>query len=162
LRREFLINVIDSYNAAKKIRRLLRARARQHNPATNSIDVIRAIYDDEMQSLVAAQLEFETLEYIAQSNLELFPTTEIARNLSSIEKYLGKLVDEYEKHNRQADTLPLDKLGTLEEFIGEKGKNFDEKFKKPFRNVVAELQRLIVTNVQTGNSTASGRGAAGS
>jgi hypothetical protein len=119
LRREFLTRAIDAYNAAKKVRRLLRARARQHDQVTNMIQIRGVIYDEQMQLLADAQLRLETLKHLAESDFSLFPG--IATALESMEEYLGEIVKEYEEKNLsftgQPPALPLASLGEVEEFM---------------------------------------------
>jgi hypothetical protein len=147
LQRQLLRDVIQAYNGAKKVRRLVRAKARD-----KSMNVRAQPYDEQMQILLDIQLSFEAFKHQAQANPQLFPPSSgVQAGLDKIEKYLNKIVDEYETHlssftGRPAATLPLAQLGALEEFIAERRANtdFDKRFKGAFHDVVAGLQKLII------------------
>jgi hypothetical protein len=88
-----LEEVIQAYNEAKKVRRLLRAKAR--DKSTKDALVLTQPYGEQMLILLDTQLDFEALKTQAQSNLQLFPANSgVETELASIEKYLNKIVDE--------------------------------------------------------------------
>jgi hypothetical protein len=145
LQRQLLMEVVEAYNGAKKVRRLVRANARIN-------DSIRAQpYDEQMRSLLEVQLTFESLKHQAEANPQLFPKNSgVCAALDSIEKYLNKIVDEYEKKfslfaGGQAK-LPAAQFDKLQEFIADHraGADFDKFLKSAFHNVVAALQKLII------------------
>ncbi|SDI38748.1 hypothetical protein SAMN04487926_11623 [Paraburkholderia steynii] len=142
LQREFLKDVIQAYNAAKKVRRLLRARA------IHKGIVYKEAYDEHMQALMDIQLEFEAFR-IRTENQTLFPGLE--GKLKSIEEYLGNVLRDYERYFSsfagQPPTHPLAPLQNLEEFTAsfKPMTRFSEQFKKPFHEIVDALQNLIVT-----------------
>jgi hypothetical protein len=145
LQRQLLIEVVQAYNGAKKVRRLVRAKARAN-------DLIRGEpYDEQMESLLDIQLNFESLKHQAEANPQLFPINSGVRNaLESIETYLNRIMDEYEKKLSlfagAPATLPLAQLGELKEFIADHraGTDFDKFLKGAFHNLVAALQKLII------------------
>jgi hypothetical protein len=152
LQRKLLREVIQAYNDAKKVRRLLRAKARDERAMKDT--VIRAQpYDEQMQVLLDIQLDFEAFKHqAAQSNPGLFPADSgVHAGLDSIEKYLNEIVGEYETHfslftGGPPPTLPLAQLRKLQDFIAKRkdGSDFDKRFKGPFHSVVAALQKLII------------------
>lgn len=145
LQRQLLMEVVEAYNGAKKVRRLVRANARVN-------DSIRAQpYDEQMKSLLEVQLAFESLKHQAEANAQLFPKNSgVWSALDSIEKYLNKIVDEYERKfslfaGGQAK-LPVAQFGELQEFIADRraGAEFDKFLKSAFHDLVAALQKLII------------------
>ena len=151
LQRQLLREVIQAYNDAKRVRRLLRAKARD-NPAMKDTLVRAQPYDEQMQILLDVQLDFEAFKHQAQSNSLLFPADSgVQADLDSIEKYLNEIVGEYETHfslftGGPPPTLPLARLCKLKDFIAKRqdGTHFDKRFKGPFHSVVAALQKLII------------------
>jgi len=78
------------------------------------------------------------------------PSSGLAADLASIEKYLNHIIDEYERNfslfTGQTPTLPLASFGRLKEFIGQIQRNgdFDTNFKGAFHKAVASLEELII------------------
>jgi hypothetical protein len=148
LQRKLLEEVIQAYNEAKKVRRLLRAKAR--DKSTKDALVLTQPYGEQMLIFLDTQLDFEALKTQAQSNLQLFPENSgVETELASIEKYLNKIVDEYETCFPSLVGKPspeLAQLPKLQEFIAkrEDGTDFDKCFKDAFHRVVAALQKLII------------------
>ncbi|RQS10089.1 hypothetical protein DIE07_14370 [Burkholderia sp. Bp9002] len=103
-----------------------------------------------MQALIVIQLDFEAFKHRTENNPKLFPSKSIACALKSIEDYLGDVIGDYEAQflffSGQPPMRPLAFLRNLQEFIGPFKSHgpFDERFKKPFHMVVAELQNLII------------------
>ena len=125
LQLKFYNDFSQAYNDGKEIRRFLRARARKRvdNPEEKAIHIKTAQYDELMQKLTTLQLKFEFLHDEVISNKDLFSATGEAErlivNLENIEKYLNKMVGEYEKcfelyPNQyfidEVSYFPLDKL----------------------------------------------------
>jgi hypothetical protein len=139
LQRKLLEEVIQAYNKVKRVRRLLRAKARDKP----------TLYDEQMLVLLDTQLDFEAFELQAQSNPQLFPAnSRVEADLDSIEKYLNKIVDEYTSCPSLAGgpSPALAQLPRLQEFIAKRkdGTDFDTCLKKAFHRVVATLQKLII------------------
>src|SRR5439155_18473155 len=112
LQRQLLTEVVEAYNAAKKVRRLLRAKATKYPPAT-IVSVVQAQpYDEQMLALMDTQLNFEQLERRAESNPHLFPTdTKLAVNLDLTGKYLNKILSEYaDEFSKFSGEPPTQKL----------------------------------------------------
>lgn len=164
LQHKFYNDFIQAYDSAKKIRRLLRSRARilSQDAGTNSeAIVIKTLrYDEQMQVLTNVQLQFEFFCEEVQSNRHLFSGVDELKNLSQdlkkIESYLNKIVGEYEDCYKSlpnqsfiddVPTIPIKNLPKLGEFIGkyENATSFKTEFKKPAKNVVAGLQKLLTS-----------------
>jgi hypothetical protein len=146
LQRQFLTDSVAAYNAAKKTRRLLRAKAIER-PS----QVHREPYDEQMQALMDAQLAFEALAERVRASPTLFPGLE--PDLDAIEKYLGGILKEYaaclSQFTGSPPTLVLTSAPDLAEFTDSyrPGSPFDVRFKQPFDRVTKTLQRLITDEV---------------
>jgi hypothetical protein len=141
LQREFLSESVRTYNAAKKARRLLRAKA------IESGAVHRDAYDNQMQDLMDAQLGFESFVERVEASPALYPG--LKNDFKVMEEYLDEILDEYSKNlfkfSGSPPTLPLKSLSQLEKFVASytTGSAFDTKFKRPFDRVTTALQNLI-------------------
>ncbi|AOK20288.1 hypothetical protein WT26_31465 [Burkholderia cepacia] len=152
LQSQILREVVQAYNAAKKVRRLLRAKAVQcTDQAASSFIICQESYDKQMQVLVDIQLDFEAFKIRVENNPRIFPSDSgLAEVMNSIEQYLGNVVGEYEEYSwsfgGQSPTRPLTSLQHLHEFVMKfkRGGAFDMEFKKPFHKVVGALQDLII------------------
>lgn len=154
LQRKFRTEFIQSYNAAKSIRRLLRARARTVTDINGlKVEVIKlSPYDRQMQKLVHVQLQFETLKEEAESQKDLFsgvPELQaLDQTLETIESYLNLIVGEYEgsyKLFHKGDLQPISEFKNLAEFIGPyaSAKDFKTKFKEPAKQIVGGILKLL-------------------
>jgi hypothetical protein len=141
LQRGLLTESIETYNAAKKARRLLRAKA------IKSGQVYRDAYDEQMQALMDGQLGFESFVERVRASPALFPGLET--DFAAIEMYLNKILDEYSDRLSQfagsPPPLPLTSTPKLEEFVASynRGSAFDTEFKRPFDRITEALQSLI-------------------
>lgn len=154
LLRELRKNIIQAYNEAKGVRRILRGAARCYLPNQNETIITREPYDKQMQALISTQLQFETLKVEVDSLSTLFSgkidLTILLSNLVYIEKYLNDIIGEYEdlykNYPYDAPTIPISKLPKLGEFIG-KYKNaidFQEKFQEPAHQLIRlDLRNLL-------------------
>lgn len=147
LQREFHSEFIQTYNATKKVRRLLRARAGFTMTALDAES-----YDEQMQHLIDAQLNFEFFVYRARSNPDLFSNVSLAPDLERMEKYLNGIINEYESKfsdfAKRQETIPVDsQFSKLKEFIGStpSAKDFKSDFKDCFHKVVVELEKLMTS-----------------
>ena len=108
-----LSRAMACYSQSKKARRLLRARALEHHDGLTI--VLANQYDQYMDLINDAQLELENLARDVQNSAPAFSSADtIVKHLRSMEKYLSKIIGEYEK-NRGLSTMADGKL-TLEEF----------------------------------------------
>lgn len=166
LQRKFYNDFIQAYNSAKKIRRLLRARARIKSD-NKLIEIRRLTYDEQMQSLIDVQLKFEFFCEEVKGNPSLFPivfeeteTETLFTKLEKIEKYLNVIVDEYENCYSsfpeillvdESMSIPIIKLKRLAEYIGKYryAKEFKSNFKKPADEIMEGLQKLLTSEIET-------------
>jgi hypothetical protein len=106
--RSVLQDTLHNYHEVKRARRLLRARVWARDPG-DRIDL--RVYDEQLERINDAQLNFETLKRTALAiDDERIRTTHLASRLEAVEKYLNQLVDEYERKRRliepSADQTP--------------------------------------------------------
>jgi hypothetical protein len=140
---DLLNESVRTYNAAKKARRLLRAKAIE--PVVHLVH--RDAYDNQMQDLMDAQLGFESFVERVKANPVLFPGLEV--DFVEIQSYLNKILDQYInclfKFSGSPPTLPLTSLSELKDFVApyKKGSAFDTNFKRPFDRITKALQSLI-------------------
>jgi membrane protein implicated in regulation of membrane protease activity len=155
LQGKFRVGFLQSYNAAKSVRRLLRATARTITEVNGTTtEVIKlSPYDRQMQKLVQVQLQFETLKEEAESEEALFTGVPELQNLQgtleTIEKYLNRIVSEYEDSSKlfhSGDPQPLAEFPRLAEFIGpyESATDFKTEFKKPAKEIVKGILKLLL------------------
>jgi len=151
LQRQFLADLVEVYQAAMKVRRLLQAKAREHIPATTVMLVHANPYEEQMLALLDVHLDFQSLESRAETiSLSRPITAKLAANLRSIDKYFNDIVSEYADHfsafTGQPTTRQLNELGHVADFIAKYNpeSTFAIAFRKPFRAAVATLQGVII------------------
>jgi hypothetical protein len=144
LQKKFYNDFVQTYKETKKVRRLLRARARKSVDA--GIMIKTSEYDFLMKELTVIQLKCEFLKDEVKCNPELFgmidnpvkvdatQTATVSEYLASplyqhlkiVENYLNKLVSEYEKrfvdfpgeyYLSEVEFLNLDSMEKLKDFI---------------------------------------------
>jgi len=153
LLQKIYLDLIQEYNAAKRVRRLLRATARCLPPNQNDsekIMIMTAPYDKQMQILIGVQLQFETFIDQVDSNPTLFSTqttNTLKTELSCIEKYVNDIIGEYEDlYKINPDTTSqlasIDKLPKLKEFIGKY--SYADRFKEDFKHPAHEVMRILL------------------
>ena len=165
LLRKLYSNIVQAYNAAKKVRRLLRGSAQCISPGQTEIMIMIEPYDKQMQALVDVQLHFEFIIAEIDSNPTLFPgpvwqdtkkQDSIISKLNDIEHYLNVIVKEYEdlykKRPNATPTLPISELERLEEFMSKEVK--DNKFFTSARDVRKALHNLLTS--EESNQTKKG------
>jgi len=151
LQRQFLADLVEVYQAAMKVRRLLQAKAREHIPATTVMLVHANPYEEQMLALLDVHLDFQSLESRAETiSLSRPITAKLAANPRSIDKYFNEIVSEYADHfsafTGQPPTRQLNELGHVADFIAKYNpeSTFAIAFRKPFRAAVATLQGVII------------------
>ena len=93
LQRQFLADLVEVYQAAMKVRRLLQAKAREHIPATTVMLVHANPYEEQMLALLDVHLDFQSLESRAETiSLSRPITAKLAANPRSIDKYFNEIV----------------------------------------------------------------------
>jgi hypothetical protein len=150
LQRELRTEVVRAYHNAKKIRRLLRAKAREYLPDTVTTILHPDPYNQQMELLIDTQLEFEFFVDRVRSNPGLFSgAANLLTNLEKVERYLNQLVGEYED-SRSIFSLhqgrpTLSCFQYLEEFIGpyKLAAAFKSDLKEPLKDVISQLETLV-------------------
>jgi hypothetical protein len=152
--REMYSDLLVAYNKAKKVRRVLRARAIKLEPAGTSqrIQVILGSeYDAHMSDLIDAQLTFETYAKLAEDRLLWFEEAgALAGPLRNIEGYLNKIIKEYTTNYKTFEgdppCKPLSELLDLKEFIGpyRESREFRTQFQDAFRDTLKELGKALL------------------
>ena len=91
---ETLNRITSSYNSSKRARRNARALGLLSAGERMTVDA----YDKCMADVNDAQLELESIGDDVRGNTRDFPSgAEIAKHLDAMERYLGKMVSEYEE-----------------------------------------------------------------
>ena len=162
LQRKLYNDFVQAYNDGKKIRRFLRARTRMLSVNENekAIMIKTVRYDELMKELTILQLKFESFWEEVNANQSIFSrpgdVTTLSDNLEKIEKYLNKIVGEYEDrfysypnqfYIDKVSFMPLNKLTILQEFIAKykDAKQFEEQFKKAFKKVTEVLLKELTS-----------------
>jgi hypothetical protein len=127
--RGLLTRTMAGYANAKRARRLLRARGLTvPYPATldGSGDVLLEAYDQQLERVNDAQLEFEdVIKEIGNNRGAFSQPQQLIDALSAMEQYLGALISEYEKNRYLFAGAPpkrfLRDLSALRDFVGPSG-----------------------------------------
>jgi len=144
--------LVSAYNDTKRVRRLLRARvlrAAEAHASAESTSIMASEYDTQMETLLDAQLEFESIERRMEGNPTLFDTARLDESLESIRGYLHDTLGEYEDQRTEFDGDPprrrLSELPKLTAFLGEYGwdPEYSREFGTPFREVLKCLRDEI-------------------
>jgi hypothetical protein len=143
LQREFYEGLFKAYNTAKKVRRVLRAKAHLRDEKK----IAMAPYNELMGQLIDSQLQFELLKKLApivfykvDDSIDEYVSVRCA--LETIEKYLNHIVDEYEHKYEDAESKSISELKWLEGFIGKSGN--DSLFKTEFTTPVHAVRDKVV------------------
>jgi hypothetical protein len=150
LQREIHGALITGYNDAKRVRRLLRARARSGVDA-NIID--RGEYDTQLEALSSAQLSIEFATRRIELNRTVFPHAEDLRAaLKAVGAYLNTIVDEWEDlRPKSAAATPfiITTLPALDAFLRHYNDSpaFRDGFKKPFDIALRLIEEALADDV---------------
>ncbi len=145
-REEFLRTILrratSSYAAVKKARRVLRARALRQE--ANGKIVLTSAYDEQVDVINDAQLDFENLQGdVDNTRPALSRPDEIIAQLHAVDEYLGELIKEYETERPgftvEGSAKQLAEFRWLQDFLDHKGNLFTGKVVHPFHDV----QRLL-------------------
>jgi predicted nucleic acid-binding protein len=138
------------YSRAKGARRLLRA-----NVGLENTIIATKKYDELLQEVSDVQLGLERYKRQAESGVKtlLLPAS-LFRELESMEKYLGRLVKEYESVLRSSDdSIPLANLPRLRDFIGRYGESeFRSAFAQPYDTAARTVAEQIDKDLPGGAS----------
>jgi hypothetical protein len=145
LYRKFLKEFLFAYNSAKRIRRILRARALSADKSMIKIET----YNEQMMALINVQLRFEYLKKEAENTDLFLRAKDIALYLYSIESCLNDIIDEYERKNitmSNNDTYKLIDLKYLKDFIAHprESKFFAPMFFEP-SDLILEIMLKLLT-----------------
>jgi len=170
--RELHNDIVKTYNGVKKVRRLLRAKARDRIIQEDAYQILAKPYGKQLIALNDLQLDFEYFKFVVKNHPSLFsrrdylekeegtshekvqPTNKenlnLETDLKSMEGYLHDIVKEYEDHFLEvfkAGVMKLERLHFLNEFLSRKDdeKEFNQEFKMPFHRVAVYLERLVVS-----------------
>jgi hypothetical protein len=133
----------QSYSAVKRARRLLRARALRQQDHVRLI--LTSVYDELMDVVNDAQLDFENLRRDVENSRPAFSSPDqLVIYMGAIDEYLGKLMKEYERERpgftEEISTKHLAQFAQLGDFLGPaKESLFLTGVVHPFHDV----QRLI-------------------
>jgi hypothetical protein len=142
-RKETLGSLATAYSDVKRARRNLRAKTEIAQDATDE-QLAYAAYDAQLSAINDTQLALE----VVKRELDVFSTAfdapePLAERVRAMEKYLGKLVDEYEQALRQyrrATHIPVAKLVRLSAFVGHGDHGDFAGFSEAFHDALALLQ----------------------
>jgi hypothetical protein len=123
-RRDILKNLSRVYSDVKGVRRILRAKCElMTNQETENVEdcIPLTIYDEHLSTINAAQLELEIMVRELKIIKGVFKNTaELISHIKRMEKYLGKVISEYEtvvKEHRGTTSISLSKLPRLKAHI---------------------------------------------
>lgn len=151
--KQILARITDSYIATKRARRLLRARGitPPYTGATDSPSAVhREAYDLCMQALNEEQLRLETTAEEVETNADVFrESQELVGVITSMEKYLGEIITEYEQNRGSfagdPPTLHVAKLRWLGDFVGPySGSEFATRLSAGHRRALVLLRRSLL------------------
>jgi len=164
--------VVASYHQYKSIKRRFRAKALRtiENDGKNPEEVVLIIeYHKLMEELNCVQLEFESYKRFASKNNKLFDKVNVLYStsenvddrkktihdeLENIEKYLNKVVKEYErvleKYVEDPVYLSISFFPKANEFAGpgEESSKKRIKTKKSFKSIVEKLSQVFSESYQ--------------
>jgi hypothetical protein len=163
-------DLVSAYNKVKRVRRLLRARLEHPDGKSGVRFVPKSEYNKQMEQVIDAELEFESILRQIEGNVPLFGNVSRLDNDSGIEndsgvdgclkdikKHLSATVKEFRRELRNFDGNPprmnLDKLPRLALFLGLKNRDNEveaqpedgskDHFRDQFRTAIRYLQKEI-------------------
>ena len=158
--REIHSDLLEAYNKAKTVRRMLQAYVYSADDGVEMI--LRDDFDRQIKELNRAQLVFETYKKRAESNNLWFEQVKnLSNKFDAIESYLNKILSEYQKKRRLFTgaplSYPLRNLDRLNEFLGPKDnwKWFRDEFKKPMGEILESLDKAQLLMLNEPNQSVS-------
>lgn len=163
-------NLIAAYNRVKRVRRLLRARLEYPQGDDGPRLVPKSEYNQQMEQVIDAELEFESILRQIEGNVPLFGNdSRLDGCLDEIERHLTDTVKEFRRELRNFEGDPprlnLEKLPKLERFLGLKSrdnatgeapeKESKNHFRDQFRTAIRYLQKEINKLTRRINRTGS-------
>ncbi|MDJ0647424.1 MAG: hypothetical protein QNJ60_01850 [Xenococcaceae cyanobacterium MO_188.B19] len=153
IRTDYLKRLGVLYRRVKDARRSLRAAGLttkfENSPDTLS-DAQANAYKKEMQNLNHAQLELEALKIEAESLPAFVSINQLKENLEDMEKYLRKILKEYEKTSPILDSgirIYWNRLKDLDEFTEtakKKTKRFNTQFSDPYYCAIKLISQNLI------------------
>jgi hypothetical protein len=155
LLRQIYTELFNAYNTTKRIRRILRAQVGidiSGNKINQNAQISKSEYKKQIDILIDAQLIFELYAKKSNESWIWFENGEkLAKACDSVEKYLNKIISEYEKKlcrfpGGDNSAMSITHLSKLAEFIGpsKKAVEFESEFKEAFQKIrlaLAKTQR---------------------
>jgi len=163
-------NLISAYHRVKRVRRLLRARLEYPEGKTGPRFVPKLEYDEQMEQVIDALLEFESILRQIYGNVPLFgKDSGLGGCLDDIEKHLKGTVKEYREKLWKFDGNPprmnLEELPKLQLFLGLETRDdasesppdvgAKHRFKEQFKTAIRYLQKEINKLTRRINRTGS-------
>jgi hypothetical protein len=149
IRRDMFKELLVAYSKAKKVQRLMRARA-ICGISDGKLHVLCDEYDKLFDDLNDARLSFETQVHQIRANSRLFPDEpKLTKNLLAMEEYLALTIQEHQKIFWRSSGSPrkrlLSDLRALENFLGYNSldNEFRTEFKYPFRDAMEDFGPLL-------------------
>lgn len=154
MQREIHDALVQAYNDAKQARRLLRASVSSGEPhSVNNSRVVFRQYDKQLEAVSRAQLGIElVIRRIRFNHTSFKRSDEIVGHLKTVEKYLNRVIDEWEEVRRNSDTDPpqvvVSELPALDDFL----RHYDESavFGREFKESFAAALQLLEQAVRAG------------
>lgn len=154
-RKDILHQLNEIYSEMKNNRRMLRAKAftMSYSVAleTDDAKVALDIYDNVLEDINNLQLQLEILMKEIETNQNTFTNwTKIKTDISRMEKYLGKLVKEYEENRTKmfADptSLEIKDLDNLRKMLGHADDNnpFKTEFIIRYKEAISEVRKELL------------------
>lgn len=147
--RKAFSDIVESYHEVKRLRRLLRAKAVRMEPNGAKDIVDRDEYDKLLQRLNELQLRCEFYVRYAVGNQDIYGAAgpEIVVNLGLAEKFLGKLISEWEDKlvtfSGEPPVQYLAELPKLTQFIAEANEGFGPSVADPMAKAFGALAKEI-------------------
>jgi hypothetical protein len=157
LKESTLARIAASYREVKSARRLLRGRALLCDADGNPDAILLEPYEQQFETINNAQLDLEDLADEVRTNIAAFSSPiELASEIDRMERYLGRLISEYEGARRlsggEPPTVEMKRLPWLDGFLARRGQD-PEKFSHGFAGLRSSYQTIqgLIRNDLTGD-----------
>jgi hypothetical protein len=153
-RREILRQIIAAYNQVKAVRRVLRAYGFR-SPSSGTLSQTQIDeFHAQMKLLNAAQLTFESLARDLAVGEQIFQDTKgIIEALRGVEKYLGHIIQDWEKSSASVqvgvNVSAITSLERLQTFLSRSEVGFEGGAAKHMDYVEARIQAEIAGGAET-------------
>jgi hypothetical protein len=150
LLRTLLQDTLRNYNRVKATRRLLKA----YTKTDDGRSITAAVYDKHLEQLIDEQLKFEEFKRVAYAGgSKRLGLPSLFCNYEKIEKYLNKVISEYERNRHRVESsveVSLAQLQRLSSFFeGKRVDNgvdtgFEENVSSQIDQIVQQIQRTLL------------------